>query len=59
MIMKRKGEKRSPCLMSLEGEKGIAGIPLIMMENIVEEVRLTIQETQLGSKLKVRRVEFK
>jgi hypothetical protein len=45
--------------MSLEGEKGIAGIPLIMMENRVEEVRLTIQETQLGSKLKVRRVEFK
>jgi hypothetical protein len=27
--MKRKGERGSPCLMPLEGEKGLEGTPLI------------------------------
>jgi hypothetical protein len=59
IIMKRKGESGSPCLIPLEGEKGLEGTPLIRMENRADEVRLTIQETHEGSKPKARRVEFK
>jgi len=59
IMMKRKGESGSPCLIPLKGEKGFEGTPLMRMENRAEEVRLTIQETQLGSKLKARRVELK
>ena len=59
MIMKRKGESGSPCLMPLVGEKGLEGTPLIRMENKADEVRLIIQEIQLGSKPKARRVDFK
>jgi hypothetical protein len=58
-IMKRKGERGSPCLMPLVSEKGLEGTPLIRMENRAEEVRLTIQETQVGSKPKARRVDLK
>ena len=57
--MKRKGESGSPCLIPLEGEKGFEGTPLMGMENRAEEVRLTIQETQMGSKPKARRVDLK
>jgi len=39
VIMKRKGERESPCLMPLVGEKGHEGTPLIRMENKAEEVR--------------------
>jgi hypothetical protein len=57
--MKRKGERGSPCFIPLEGEKGFEGTPLMRMENKVEEVRLKIQETQMGSKTKARRVDLK
>jgi len=57
--MKRKGESGSPCLMPLEGVKGLEGTPLIRVENSYEEVRLTIHETQVGSKPKARREDFK
>jgi hypothetical protein len=57
--IKRKGESESPCLMPHEGEKGLEGTPFIRMENKVEEVRLTIQETQAGSKPKARREDLK
>jgi hypothetical protein len=57
--IKRKGESGSPCLMPLEGEKGLDGKPLMRMENNAEEVRLTIQETQDGSKPKARRKDLK
>ena len=40
--MKRKGESGSPCLIPLEGEKGLEGMPLTRMENRAEKVRLTI-----------------
>jgi hypothetical protein len=58
-IIKRKGESGSPCLMPLVGEKGQEGTSLIRMENRADEVRLTIQETHLGSKPKARRVDLK
>jgi hypothetical protein len=57
--IKRKGESGSPCLIPLEGENGLEGMPLTKMENMANEVRLTIQETQDGSKPKARRVDFK
>jgi hypothetical protein len=57
--IKRKGESGSPCLIPLVGEKGLEGTPLSNMENRVDEERLTIQETQEGSKPKAIRVEFK
>jgi len=57
--MKRKGKSGSPCLIPLEGEKDFEGMSLMMMENMAEEVRLTIQETQMGSKPKARRVDLK
>jgi hypothetical protein len=57
--IQRKGKSGSPCLISLEGEKGLEGIPLTRMENMADEVRLTIQETQEGSKPKAIRVDFK
>jgi hypothetical protein len=59
IIMKRKDESGSPCLIPLERGKGFDGTPLIRMENKANEVRLTIQETHVGSKPKARRVEFK
>ena len=40
--MKRKGKSGSPCLIPLEGEKGLEGRPLTKIENKVEDVRLTI-----------------
>jgi hypothetical protein len=57
--MKRKGESGSPCLIPMEGEKGLEGMPLTRMENRADEVRLTIQETREGLKTKARRVAFK
>jgi hypothetical protein len=57
--MKRKGESGSPCLIPLEGEKVFEGTPLMRMENRAEEVRLMIQETQMGSKPKARRFDLK
>jgi hypothetical protein len=57
--MKRKGESGSPCLIPREGEKGFVGTPLMRMENRAEEVRLTIQETHVGSKPKARRFDLK
>jgi hypothetical protein len=35
MITKRKGESGSPCLMPLEGEKVLEGVPLMRMEKKV------------------------
>jgi hypothetical protein len=32
IIMNRKGDNRSPCMMPLEGHKGLAGAPLINIE---------------------------
>jgi hypothetical protein len=46
MMMKRKGERGSPCLIPLEGEKGFEGTPLISREKKAEEVRFKIQVTQ-------------
>jgi hypothetical protein len=40
--MKRKGKSGSPCLILLEGEKGLEGTPLTNIENKVDYVRLTI-----------------
>jgi hypothetical protein len=57
--MKIKGESGLPCLTPLEGEEGLEGMPMTMMENRVDEVRLTIQETQEGSKPKAISVSFK
>ena len=57
--MKIKGESGSSCMMPLEGEKGLDGTPLNMMENREKEVRFTIQVTHEGSKPKARRVAFK
>jgi len=51
-IMKRKGERGSPCLIPLEGEKGFKGTPLTRIEKKVMEVRFIIQATQLESKPK-------
>ena len=56
IMMKRKCESGSPCLIPLEGEKGFEGTPLNRMENRFEQVRLTIQETYLESNPKARRV---
>jgi hypothetical protein len=41
--VKRKGERGSPCLIPIEGEKVEEGDPLIKMEKKAEEVRDTIQ----------------
>jgi hypothetical protein len=57
--IKRKGKSGSPCLMPHEGEKGLEGTLLIRMENRAKELRLTIQETQAGSKPKSRREALK
>jgi hypothetical protein len=40
--MKRKGKSGSPCLIPLEGEKGLEWMPLNKIENKVEEVILMI-----------------
>jgi hypothetical protein len=45
MRMKMKGERGSPCLIPLEGKKGLEGMPLTRIGKSVEEVRLTIKET--------------
>jgi hypothetical protein len=58
IMMRRKHESGSPCLISLGREKGLEGTPLTKMENRVDEVRLTIQETHEGSKPKERKVDF-
>ena len=42
MIIKRKGERGSPCLIPLEGEKGFEGTPLMSREKKAEEVRFKI-----------------
>jgi hypothetical protein len=44
-MMKRKGERGSPCLIPLVGEKGREGTPLIRIEKKAEEVRFRIQAT--------------
>ena len=54
MMMKRKGERGSPCLIPLEGEKVLEGIPLTKMEKKAEEVKFMIHVTQLWSKLKAK-----
>jgi len=46
-MMKRKGERGSPCLIPLEGEKGREGTLLMRSEKKYEEVRFIIQLTQL------------
>ena len=46
MMMKRKGDRGSPCLIPLEGEKGLEGTPLMRREKKAEEVRFKIQVTQ-------------
>ena len=43
--MKRKGERGSPYLIPLDGEKGCDGTPLIRMEKKAEKVRVVIQLT--------------
>ena len=57
--MKRKGKTRFPCIIPLEGEKGLEGMPLTKIENKVEDVRLKIQETQEESNKNARRVDSK
>ena len=47
MMMKRKGDRGSPCLIPLEGEKGFEGTPLMSSEKKAEEVRFRIQVTQV------------
>jgi hypothetical protein len=44
-IMNKNGERGSPCLIPLEGEKGCDGMPLMRREKKVEEVRFTIHFT--------------
>jgi len=46
MRTNRKGERGSPYLMPLEGEKCLDGTPFTRMEKNVEEIRLRIQLTQ-------------
>ena len=46
MMMKRKGDRGSPCLIRLEGENGFEGTPLMRREKKAEEVRFKIQVTQ-------------
>jgi len=46
MMMKRKGDRGSPCIIPLEGEKGFEGTPLMRREKKVEEVKFKIQVTQ-------------
>ena len=46
-MMKRKGERGSPYLIPLKGEKGHEGTPLMRREKNAEEVRFIIQVTQL------------
>jgi len=40
--IKIKGESGSLCMIYVEGEKGLEGTPLTMMENKADEVTLTI-----------------
>jgi hypothetical protein len=49
MIIKRKGDRGSPCLIPLVGEKGQEGTPLIRIEKKVEQVRFEIHSTQVWS----------
>jgi hypothetical protein len=46
-MMKRKGERGSPYLIPLKGEKGHEGTPLMRREKNAEEVTFIIQVTQL------------
>jgi hypothetical protein len=55
-MMKRKGERGSPCLIPLEGEKFFEGTPLIRREKKTEEVKFKIQETQLWLKPNARSI---
>jgi hypothetical protein len=57
MIMKRNGERGSPCLIPWVGEKGKEGTPLMRIEKKVEEVRFRIEFTQEGSKLNANSTE--
>jgi hypothetical protein len=41
-MTKRKGERGSPCLIPLEGEKGCEGVSLTRIEKKVEEMRFMI-----------------
>jgi hypothetical protein len=42
MMIKRKGDRGSPCLILQEGEKGWEGTPLIKIENNAKDARLRI-----------------
>jgi hypothetical protein len=42
IIMNRNGERGSPFLIPLVGEKGLDGTPLMRKEKMAEEVRFTI-----------------
>jgi hypothetical protein len=57
MIIKRNGDRGSPCLIPLVGEKGREGTPLMRIEKKEEEVRFMIQSTQEGSNPKARSIE--
>ena len=46
MIMNRKGDRGSPCLIPLEGEKGLEGTPYARIEKKAKEVRFKIKATQ-------------
>jgi hypothetical protein len=52
MMMKRKGERGSPCRIPRVGEKGREGTPLMRIEKKVEEVKFKIYSTQVGAKPK-------
>jgi hypothetical protein len=41
--MNKKGDSESPCLMPLEGQKGLDGAPFIKSEYLNVETKMTIQ----------------
>lgn len=46
--IKMKGERGSPCLIPIEGEKVVVGEPLRRMEKKIKEIKEYIQWTQEG-----------
>jgi hypothetical protein len=57
-MTKRKGERGSPFLIPLDGEKGYEGTTLTRIEKKVEEMRFIIQEIQSLLKPKADRRDF-